>query len=197
MQLEANDLDYRGSGDITKNVVDLKSHMEIASVDFTYDKGNYVVKKHVNADLVTSINAKSFAFEFRKNNLMINQLPVEFVGRFGFLKDGYDMDFRFTSHQSDLSDIFTALPPSNSKWEQNTEVNGTGEIQVGLTGQYIASKNRHPDFTFSMKARNGYISNNKTPSPVRDLYLDMHMKVPNFNPDSLSLSIDSLHFRID
>jgi AsmA protein len=197
MQIEANDFDYKGSGDFTKNVFDLKSHTEIGSVDFTYDKANYVVKKHVNADLITSINTKSLAFEFRKNNLMINQLPVEFVGRFGFLKDGYDMDFKFTSHQSDLSDIFTALPPSYAKWVQNTEVNGTGEIQVGLTGQYIASKNKHPDFTFSMKARNGYVANNHTPSPVRDLYLDMNMKVPNLDPDSLVFNIDSLHFRID
>ena len=197
MQMEANDFDYKGSGDFTKNVFDLQSHTDIGWVDFTYNKQNYVVKKHVSADLVTSINTKSLAFEFRKNNLMINQLPVAFTGRFGFLKDGYDMDFQFTSRQSDLSDIFTALPPEYSKWVKNTEVNGTGVIQVGLTGQYIASKNKMPDFTFSMQARNGFISNEKTPSPVRDLYLDMHMRVPNFNPDSLSLHIDSLHFRID
>ena len=84
-----------------------------------------------------------------------------------------------------------------SKWVENTEVNGTGVIQIGLTGQYIASKNKMPDFTFSMQARNGYISNNKTPSPVRDLYLDMSAKVPDLNPDSMVLKIDSLHFRID
>ena len=197
MQIEANDFDYKGSGDFTKNVFDLQSHTDIGWVDFTYNKQNYVVKKHVSADLVTSINTKSLAFEFRKNNLLINQLPVAFTGRFGFLKDGYDMDFQFTSRQSNLSDIFTALPPSYSKWVKNTEVTGTGVIQVGLTGQYIASKNKMPDFTFSMQARNGFISNEKTPSPVRDLYLDMHMRVPNFNPDSLSLHIDSLHFRID
>ena len=197
MQMEANDFDYKGSGDFTKNVFDLQSHTDIGWVDFTYNKQNYVVKKHVSADLVTSINTKSLAFEFRKNNLMINQLPVAFTGRFGFLKDGYDMDFQFTSRQSNLSDIFTALTPSYTKWVKNTEVTGTGVIQVGLTGQYIAAKNKMPDFTFSMQARNGFISNEKTPSPVRDLYLDMHMRVPNFNPDSLSLHIDSLHFRID
>ena len=48
-----------------------------------------------------------------------------------------------------------------------------------------------------MKARNGYIANNKTPSPVRDLYLDMSASVPNLDPDSLVFKIDSLHFRID
>jgi AsmA protein len=48
-----------------------------------------------------------------------------------------------------------------------------------------------------MKAQNGYISNNKTPSPVRDLYLDMNAQIPNLDPNRLSFNIDSLHFRID
>ncbi|HTI60441.1 AsmA family protein [Mucilaginibacter sp.] len=196
-QIDARNFNYRGSGDFTKNIFDLKSHVEIAEADFTYDNQQYVVNRTVNADLVTSINTKSLAFAFQKNDLMINKLPVKFVGRFGFIKDGYDMDFKFTSHQTNLGDIFTALPPSYAKWVTGTEVKGTGEAQVELTGQYIASKNIHPDFSFSMKARNGYISNNHTPSPVQDLYLDMVMKVPHLNPDSLSLSIDSLHFRID
>jgi AsmA protein len=121
---------------------------------------------------------------------------VQFKGRFGFLKDGYDMDFKFTSHSSDLSDIFTALPPEYVKWVKDTELDGTGVIQVGLTGQYIASKNLKPDFTFNMKAQNGYISNNKAPFPVHDLYLDMNAKIPNLDPNRLSFNIDSLHFMI-
>ncbi len=197
MLIDARDFNYTGSGDFTKNVFDLQSHLEVGSTDFIYNKQSYVVNKHVNADLVTSINTKSLAFSFQKNDLMINKLPVQFIGKFGFLKDGYDMDFQFTSHQSDLSDIFTALPPEYSKWVDKTEVNGTGVIKVGLTGQYIASQKKEPDFTFSMQARNGYISNNKTPSPVHDLYLDMSAKVPGLNPDSLVFSIDSLHFKID
>jgi AsmA protein len=195
--IDARDFNYKGSGDFTKNVFDLSSHLEVGATDFIYDNQTYVSNKVINADLVTSINTKSLAFEFQKNDLKINKLPVQFKGRFAFLKDGYDMDFKFTSHQSDLSDIFTALPPGYNKWVDNLEVNGTGEIQVALTGQYIASKNLHPDFTFNMKARNGYISGGKTPSPVRDLYLDMNAKVPNLDPNKLLFSIDSLHFRID
>jgi len=197
MMIDAEGFDYKGSGDLTKDVFDLHTHLEVASADFIYDKQSYVVKKKINADLVTSINTKSLAFTFQKNDLMINQLPVQFKGRFGFLKDGYDMDFQFTSYQSDLSDIFTALPPSYAKLVDNTEVNGTGVIQLSLSGKYIASKNIKPDINFSMKAKNGYIDNNKTPSPVRDLYLDVNAKIPNMNPDSLSLNIDSLAFKID
>lgn len=194
--IDARDFNYRGSGDFTKNIFDLTSHLEVGSTDFIYDNQTYVSNKVINADLVTSINTKSLAFEFQKNNLKINKLPVQFKGRFAFLKDGYDMDFKFTSTQSDLSDIFTALPPSYAKWVKDTQLDGTGTMQLELTGPYIASKNLKPDFTFSVKARNGYISNNRAPFPVQDLYLDMNAKIPNLDPNKLSFSIDSLHFRI-
>lgn len=195
--IDARDFYYKGSGDLTKDVFDLHTHTEIGAVDFIYDGQTYVNNKKVNADLVTSINTKSLAFAFQKNDLMINQLPVQFKGRFEFLKDGYDMDFKFTSVPSALSDIFTVLPPAYAKWVDNTDMGGTGVIQVALTGKYIAAKNIKPDFTFSTKVTNGYVANNKTPSPVRDLYLDLNAKVPNLDPDKLLFNIDSLHFRID
>jgi AsmA protein len=197
MKINARNFNYKGSGDLTKDVFDLHTHTEIGSIDFSYANQAYVINKKVNADLVTSINTKSLAFVFQKNDLMINQLPVQFKGKFGFLKDGYDMDFKFNSYPADLSDIFTALPPEYVKWVDNTDVDGTGVIQIALSGQYVASKNIKPDFSFSMKVHNGYVANNKTPSPVKNLYLNISAKVPGLNPDSLSLNLDSLYFNID
>ena len=195
--INARNFNYRGSGDLTKDVFDLYTHTEIGSVDFYYNKQAYVLNKHVNADLVTSINTKSLAFSFQKNDVMINQLPVKFTGKFGFIKDGYDMDFKIVSDQSDLGDIFTALPSEYAKWTDDIDVDGTGNITLDLAGQYIASKNIMPDINFSMKVRNGYISNKKTPSPVKNLYLNMTAKVPGLDPNKLDLNIDSIYFNID
>jgi AsmA protein len=194
--VDARDFNYKGSGDLSKDVFDLYTHTEIGSIDFTYGGQTYIYHKKVNADLVTSINTKSLAFVFQKNNLMINQLPVDFKGKFEFLKDGYDMDFRIKSDQQDLSDIFTALPAQYAKWTDDTELNGNGKITMSLVGKYIAATKQMPDLDFSMKVRDGYIANKKTPEPVKNLYLNMEAKVPGCNPDSLNLNIDSIYFNI-
>jgi AsmA protein len=195
--IDARDFNYKGSGDLAKDLFDLHSHTEIESIDFSYANQAYVVNKKVNADLVTTINTKSLAFIFEKNDLMINQLPVAFKGRFEFLKDGYDMDFKVTSNQKDLSDLFTAMPAEYAKWGEKMDVNGTGNILLSLTGKYIASQNIKPDINFSMKVKDGYIASKSTPSPVKNLYLNMNAKVPGLNADSMQLNIDSLHFNID
>jgi AsmA protein len=194
--VDARDFNYKGSGDLSKDVFDLYTHTEIGSVDFTYGGQTYIYHKKVNADLVTSINTKSLAFVFQKNNLMINQLPVDFKGKFEFLKDGYDMDFRIKSDQQDLSDIFTALPAQYAKWTDDTELNGNGKITMSLVGKYIAATKQMPDLDFSMKVRDGYIGNKNTPEPVKNLYLNMEAKLPGCNPDSLNLNIDSVYFNI-
>jgi len=197
MKINARNFNYSGSGNLSKDVFDLYTHTEIASFDFSYNNQPYIINKKVNADLVTNINTKSLAFVFQKNDLMINQLPVKFNGKFGFVKDGYDMDFKLTSYQSDLSDIFTALPSKYSKLVDNIEVNGTGTMQMALKGQYSAAKKLMPDFDFSMKVRDGYIASNKTPSPVKNLYLNLTADVKGCNPDNLDLNMDSLHFNVD
>jgi AsmA protein len=197
MLINARGFNYQGSGDLSKDVFDLNTHMQVDSIDFYYDKMAYFVSKKLNADLVTRINTNSLAFSFEKNNLLINQLPVEFIGRLSFLKDGYDMDFKLRSTDSSLHDMFSALPPDMVDWLSKTEVKGSGDVDASLTGKYIASSNTMPDLIFNMKIRNGYISNNKAPVPVSHLFLNFQSRMPGLNPDSLQVDIDSVFFNLD
>ena len=197
MLINARGFNYQGSGDLSKDVFDLNTHMQVDSIDFYYDKMAYFVSKKLNADLITQINTNSLAFSFEKNNLLINQLPVEFIGRLSFLKDGYDMDFKLRSTDSSLHDMFSALPPDMVNWLSKTEVKGSGDVDASLTGKYIASSNTMPDLNFNMKIRNGYISNNKAPVPVSHLFLNFQSRMSGLNPDSLQINIDSVFFNLD
>lgn len=196
MKVVARGFNYTGSGDLSKDIFDLHTHTEIKSLDVYYGKQAYILGKKVNADLVTKINTKSLAFIFQKNDLMINQLPVQFTGKFEFLKEGYNMAFKIDSHESDLSDIFTALPAEYQKMLEKTDVDGSGNLQVSLKGKFIAKDNIKPDLNLSLKIRDGYVASNKSPSPVKNLFLNLETKVPGLNPDSMYLNIDSIYFTI-
>ncbi|WP_214070964.1 AsmA family protein [Mucilaginibacter sp. dw_454] len=196
MKVIASGFNYSGSGDLTKDIFDLHTHTDIQSLDFIYAKQPYIISKKVNADLVTKINTKSLEFIFQKNNLMINQLPVQFTGRFAFIKDGYDMDFKIDSHQSDLGDIVTAIPAAYQKLLEQTDVDGDGNIKIALTGKYVVKDNLKPNLLMSLKVRNGFISYKKSASPISHLFLNFQAKVPGLNPDSLYVSIDSSYFNI-
>lgn len=197
MLLNMKGLFYEGTGDLSKAIFDLHTHMEVDSLDFYYDSEPYVVSKKINADLITKINTNSLALFFEQNDLTINKLPLKFNGKFEFLPNGYDMDFMLKSAESDLHDILTGLPPEITQWLDKTTVKGFGDIDATLKGKYIADSSIMPDLALNVKIRNGYIAYAAAPSPVTNLYLNLQSKLPQLNTDSLQLTVDSIFFNID
>ena len=196
MMINARGFNYIGNGDLSKSVFDLVTHAEVDSVDFIYNHQSYVLSKKFNADLITKINTNSLTFLFEKNLLKINQLPVEFNGKFAFLKNGYAIDLNMSSNNTELMNLISAMPSELIKKLDRTKLNGTADFKMKLSGNYIASNNTMPSLNVSIGIRNGYVFNQTYPAPVEHLYLNMNMGIPNMNPDSLTLNIDSLYFNI-
>ncbi|UKJ08660.1 AsmA-like C-terminal region-containing protein [Solitalea lacus] len=195
--INAKGFKYVGKGDLSKDLFDLYTNAKVDSLDFYFDGVPYFLRKEVNANLVTRINTVSLALLFQKNDLKINKLPVQFNGRFEFLEEGYDMDFNLTTKGANLYDLFTALPPEYLKWLDKTQVDGITDVVASLKGKYNSDAKLMPDFNLNMKVRNGLIANQKVPSPVKNLFLNMDVRLPMLNPDNAFLQIDSLFFNID
>ena len=195
--INAQNINYTGKGDLSKAIFDLASHISINSFSLAYDSTQYINSKKVKANLVTKVNTNSLAFEFVKNDLLINSLPVDFIGRFEFLETGYNMDFELQSHKGDLNDVFSALPPEYDGWLEKTKADGKADITAYLKGKYDADKNIMPDLGFNMQVRDGYINNQNIPSPVKNLFINFDSKLPSLNTDSLYINIDSIFFNID
>jgi len=194
--INMRDINYKGSGDLSEAIFDLHTHMEVASMDLYYHRQSYFVDKKINADLITKINTNSLGLFFEKNELIVNQLPVDFVGRFEFLKDGYDMDFKVKSENSQLGDILTAMPPTTLDWVSKMDVKGRGDIYAELKGKYISASGVMPDLILNMMVRDGYVSNPEAPAPIQNLLLGFRSRLPGLNPDSLSAIVDTVFFNI-
>ncbi|NHM06757.1 hypothetical protein G4D82_05965 [Flavobacterium sp. CYK-4] len=194
--IDAKGFNYIGKGDLDQSVFDIYTEAEIDSLNFSYDKQAYLLNKKIKADLITKINTTSLAFVFQQNNLKINKLPVEFTGKFDFLKNGYDMDFKIDSQDSRLNDFFTALPPEYVTWLEKTKVKGSTSLALSLKGQYIASEQKSPDLQFNMKIRDGQIEYKNAPFPVSNIFLNFDTKLPGLNPENVEVKLDSLFFNV-
>ncbi|WP_199118482.1 AsmA family protein [Pedobacter sp. ASV28] len=196
MQINAKGVNYSGTGDLSHAIFDLKSKLSIADADIYYNNIPYLLNKKLNAKLITKVNTNSLDLVFDENDLKINSLPIRFVGRFSFLKDGYDMDFKTDAKETDLHNIFTALPPEIAERLERTNIKGYAEIDASLVGKYIAQSNTMPTLNFNMKVRKGEITNPNAPESIKNLFLNLQTRLPSLNPDSLYLNMDSLFFNI-
>ncbi|WP_339835941.1 AsmA-like C-terminal region-containing protein [uncultured Flavobacterium sp.] len=195
--IEAKGFNYIGKGNLLDVNFSLTTSASIADFNFTYDKNQYLKNKAVKANLITKINTNSLAFVFEKNDLIINKLPVEFKGFFNFLSNGYDMDFNLKTENSNLEDLFTALPAEYISWKSQTIMKGTTSASFSLKGKYIAAKNINPEVRFKINVRDGYVKNGKAAFPVENIYLNLDTKLPNLDMNQLSIQLDSLYFDIN
>lgn len=197
IHFDAFGFNYLGKGDLNKAVFDLYSKAKIEKLNIVYENEPYLMNKKIDADLITKVNVNSLSFFFQQNNLKINQLLVDFKGKFDFLKDGYNMDFVIKSDNSKLYDVFTAFPPKYITWLSKTELKGNTNLLLTLKGDYIASKNIAPDLDLDVKIDSGFVNYNKSAFPVSNLNLDVKTKVPSLNPDLVIVDAKNLSLNIN
>jgi len=196
INLEARGFNYLGKGNLDKSIFDLYTEAKIESLDFVFDGEKYLENKKIDADLVTKINTNSLSFVFQQNDLLINKLPISFIGKMNFLKDGYDIDIKIESTNSRLNDLFTALPPKYVTWLEKTKVKGRTDLLLTFKGNYNASLNRKPDLAFGMNIRQGNIAYKDAPFETSNIALKFYTKLPSLETEKLEVSLDTLHFNI-
>ena len=193
----AKRLNYIGKGDLSKEIFDLASKIEISSFDFTYNKAHYIGSKKIKANLITKINTTSLEFIFQKNDITLNKLPIDFKGKFEFLKDGYNLDFNVKTVDADLYDVLDAIPPAYAPWVKKIEAKGKVDIGIIFKGKYEVPLNHKPDLTVSVKIHNGFLNYEKSHDPLTHLHLNFNTRLPALNMDSLRVNVDSIYFVVD
>ena len=196
MLIQADHLYYEGTGDLSKSIFDLASHIKSDSLSFILNNQAYVQRKAFDANLVTSINTKTLALIFQENKIRMNKLNLAFTGRLDFLKNGYDMDFKLSSEDADLYQLVTIFPPEYLDWLQKTTVKGTVNLSSSLKGKYIASTGEMPDMGIKLGIRDGFIDYQDAQIPVSQLNGYAEVELPSLDQEKLHIKVDSMSFRV-
>lgn len=196
IHIDAFGFNYLGNGDLSQAIFALHSKAKIEKLNVIYENEPYLMNKKVDGDLITKINTNSLSFVFEQNDLFINKLLVDFTGKFDFLKDGYDIDFKIKSNKSNLNDLFTAFPPKYVTWLKDTELKGNIDLLFTLKGKYIASQNVAPEVNLDFKLKDGFVNYKQSAFPVSNLNMDVTAKVANLNPELLDLNARTISLNI-
>lgn len=194
--INAQNLSYKGTGDLSKEVFDLTTRLSADSFSLIYDGEPYVNNKKLRAKLLTAINTNSLSLVFGDNWLRINTLPVKFSGNFDFLQHGYEMDLKIDSRKANLENIIAAIPQDMTDWIENTKLKGPAVFKIELKGIYDKLTNQMPDFLLNLNIRDGYVAYKGSPKPIKNLALNVDARLPSLNPDSLFIQLDSLYFTV-
>lgn len=196
LYFSATGFDYLGSGNMSEAVFQLKSKVRIQSFDFSFENVFYVKEKPILADLETLINTESLTFEFQKNDLKIKDLIVGFVGRFGFIENGYDMLFDIKTQQASLNELLSLVPPEYQGWFDQTKFEGVVDGKFNLEGKFLALDSIKPSVNLDLAISKGLIQHGNVVDPIKDLTLDFQFKMPSLDMEQSEILINKLSFAI-
>ncbi|WP_194777483.1 AsmA family protein [Pararhodonellum marinum] len=192
----AGNFNYKGHGNLKEKLFDLKSNIDIIDFGLEYDQVKYLERKQIKANLVTKIDTESTALTFERNKLVINELPVDFIGKLEFITGGYDMNFVLESVNANFKDILSLIPEEFYPWLGSTRVGGKGEVRASLQGLFVAEGELMPNLVMNLRVNDGSLAHSGAPSPIDKLNLNLDIIIPELEIDAIQIDLDSLFFNL-
>ncbi|WP_283411346.1 AsmA-like C-terminal region-containing protein [Algoriphagus winogradskyi] len=196
MICEARGIDYVGGGDLADDILSLGSDLEIQEFRLIYEDFAIFDRNRVTASLQTRINTESTELTFVRNELKINELPVNFVGKLEFLEGGYDMNFVLESFNAELKDMLSVIPTELMPNLGQTSIRGTGDIVGSFQGLYLPEQDQMPALALNLQVRDGYLEHESASTPIENLRLSMNVMVPDLDPNLTRVDVDSIGFSL-
>jgi len=196
MEIKAVGVGYSGSGKFADQNIDLLSQVTIDDFRLIYEGIPILNRDRISADLLTQINTESTTLNFTRNDLVLNELPVKFIGKLEFVPEGYDMNFVLESFDADLKKMLSIIPESIFPELNRIKTSGKGDIVGSLQGLYAPELDQMPALALNLQVRDGSIAHDAAPHAIEGLAIGMNLLIPKLDPDQLEFDVDTLAFNI-
>ena len=197
LKFKVQDLNYKGTGDLSADIFDLNSNVKIKTFDFSLNGVDYVRSKPINAEIVTYIDAKALKFKFERNVIRIKNFPFSFNGHFAFIKGGYDFDLRMQSKNSTLEEMLSLVPPAYDQWREQMTITGNIDFRIFARGKYMQDQSEKPVVSADLQINNGTIAYKKIKEPLKDINISAKAQVRDLDINKLKFDLDNLSFNLD
>ena len=194
LSFKVDQLNYKGVGDLSADLFDLKSSIKMNSFDLSANNVDYVRNKPINAEIVTNVDAKELKFKFEKNDIRIKNFPFSFNGFFAFVKGGYEFDLEMRSKNSTLEEMFSLVPPAYDKWKEQMNIAGNIQFTIHTYGCYMQDQSEKPIFSANLKVDSGSLAYKKIKDPLKNIEINAKAIVTDLDLNNLKLDVENFSF---
>ncbi|HYF03307.1 MAG TPA: AsmA-like C-terminal region-containing protein [Patescibacteria group bacterium] len=187
----------RGKGDFSQQIFTLETESN-GLTSFTMGAIPYLrdAVTKLDADLQFDMNKKQIVL--KENELLLNELPVEFSGIVNLLEDAYGIDLNFKAKESSFKSFLSLIPAfytNKVKDFKSLRTSGTMGFEGAVKGTY--SENTLPGFNVALEVNNGMFQYPDLPSAVRNVAADVRITNPDGVPNHTVVDIRRGHAEMD
>ena len=196
LKFSLDEVNHTGKGSFKNVVFDLVTTTSVGDIDLTYGNIPYLKNAVLDGDMDLAVDLNNNTYTFKKNEIKLNDLDLEFTGSTSILEEGFDFDINFKALNNSVASLVSLIPNAYTKDYKDLKSDGTGTLIGTIDGQYSSAKNILPAIDIKASIDNGSIKYPDLPLPVKGINLLSVIKAKNGNWDDLSVDMPRFSFLI-
>ena len=191
-----DNINHVASGDFLKDIFDYSTVTKIEEVTFHFNDVKYLIKKEIELDLIMEMNLKENRFSFKENKLRINHFQVGLEGFLTILKDGYDMDLKFATQETEFKNVLSLIPGVYKRDFDKVKTGGEIAFEGLMKGKYKYDEDSIyslPNYHFELKVKDGMFKVDTLPTAVNNIQMDFVVENKYNVIDSTVFDLKKIH----
>ena len=194
MKATLDNLNFNLSGDMTRDVANLKTRTAIDKITFLMDNISYLKNAALNAKMDISADLANSKFTFSKNEVQLNDIKLNFDGWFAMLKKGYDMDIKVNAPNTSFKSLLSMIPAIYAKDFGSIQAKGNLALDAWAKGKMV--DDRMPAFNVKLNVTDGWFKYPDLPKSVDNVAIAAEISNPGGVMDLTVADVPKLHFEI-
>ncbi|HRY32611.1 MAG TPA: AsmA-like C-terminal region-containing protein [Bacteroidales bacterium] len=171
------------------------SHMWITAVisetGFTYAGIPYLNKIQTRIKSELKANLETMRFDFKDNEISLNELVFGLDGWFAMPGDDMEMDLAFAAEKAAFRQFLSLVPAIYSKDFASVETSGSLAFEGKVKGTY--NDKTIPSFSIRLQVADAMFRYPALPAAVTNIGMDVSLANPDGDPDHTVIDIKKLH----
>lgn len=165
-------LNHKGTGDLTANVIDFNTETTIDSLTYEMDGLTYLsnVKTTAIANLLMEFSEKSSRFTFRDNQFELNNFKTSLIGSYEMFAKHDEMDLTMNTNNIAFKDLLSLVPSFYQSGYESMVAKGDVQMKAVVKGK-MDDKNL-PGWDVGLRVKNGIIKYAGVPSSINNIVVD-------------------------
>jgi hypothetical protein len=194
MLMDFKNLTHEGSGDFADEIFTLNTNTTADQTTFWFDGITYANKAKTNIKADLTMDLKNMKFEFKENEIQLNELFLQANGWVSMPAEDIDMDIQFGATKTEFKNLLSMVPMEFAKDLNGVEATG----KIGLNGYVKGTYNDKsmPGIGLNVNIENGHFKYPNLPKSVDDVQVKLAVVADMNNEDNTTVDLDQCHLSI-
>ncbi|MDR0969288.1 MAG: AsmA family protein [Lentimicrobiaceae bacterium] len=189
-----NDLNTRISGNLSTEKSEIKAKITTNLKKMAIDGLSYANNISIDLDATILVDLKNYIFTFRKNQLLLNALAIEFDGSVGMLNDDITFLLNFQTPNNEFKSLLSLIPSMYAADFNKIKTSGGFSLKGFLNGTY--NETSMPGYGVTILVDNASFSHHDMPTSVDNIKINADINCKTGETDAIRINVEQFDFSL-